>query len=108
MGIYTYAARWPARRNCTAQSGEGLSSRSSPGLLQIRSSTSARCRQARSSEDPMDLFSTSPSEAYSLVRSCINCTMPANLLATFALIVMGAGLVTYVERRKAILLKTRR
>ena len=52
----------------------------------------------------MDLFSTSPIEAYSLVRSCINCTMPANLLATFTLIAMGAGLVTYVERRKAILL----
>lgn len=56
----------------------------------------------------MDLFSSSPAEAYSLVRSCINCTMPANLLATFALIAMGAGLVTYVERRKAILLRTRR
>ena len=56
----------------------------------------------------MDLFSSSPAEAYSLIRSCINCAMPANLLATFALIVMGAGLVTYVERRKAILLRTGR
>jgi hypothetical protein len=70
--------------------------------------TRPRYRQALSSEDAMDLFSTSPIEAYSLVRSCINCTMPANLLATFTLIAMGAGLVTYVERRKAILLKTGR
>jgi hypothetical protein len=56
----------------------------------------------------MDLFSTSPIEAYSWVRSCINCTMPANLLATFTLIAMSAGLATYVEHRKAILLRTGR
>ena len=56
----------------------------------------------------MDLYSASPVEAYSLVWSCINCTMPANLLATFTLIVMGVGLATYVERRKAVLLKSRR
>ena len=55
----------------------------------------------------MDLF-TSPIESYSLVRSCISCTMPTNLLATFTLIAMGAGLVTYVEHRKAMLLRTGR
>jgi hypothetical protein len=55
----------------------------------------------------MDIF-TSPVETYSLVRSCINCVMPTNLLATFALITMGAGVVTCVESRRAILRRTGR
>lgn len=50
----------------------------------------------------MDLFSASSVEAYSLVRSCINCTMPANLAATFTLIAIGFGLATFGERRKAV------
>jgi hypothetical protein len=54
----------------------------------------------------MDLFSASPSESYSLIGSCINCTMPANLLATLALILMGVGLAVHVERRKAVFLRT--
>ena len=54
----------------------------------------------------MDLFSASASEAYALVGSCINCTMPASLLATLTLILMGVGLTVHVERRKAALLRT--
>lgn len=56
----------------------------------------------------MDFFSIYPSEAYSLVGSCINCIMPGNLLATLTLILMGVGLSLYVERRKAVLLRTGR
>lgn len=67
-----------------------------------------RYRQALSLEGTMDLFYTSPIEPYSLVWSCINCAMPANLLATFTLILMGVSLATYVERRKSILLRTGR
>lgn len=40
------------------------------------------------------------SATYEIVGSCINCTTPANLLATFALIVIGLGLAVRFERRK--------
>jgi hypothetical protein len=35
-----------------------------------------------------------------IIGSCINCTTPANLLATLALIVIGVGLAARFERRK--------
>jgi hypothetical protein len=35
-----------------------------------------------------------------IVGSCINCTMPASLLATLALILVGVGLGARFERRK--------
>jgi hypothetical protein len=42
-----------------------------------------------------------------IVGSCINCTTPANLLATLALIVIGVGLATRFERRKLALAASR-
>jgi hypothetical protein len=48
-------------------------------------------------------LSASLNENYAIVGSCINCTTPANLLATFALILIGVGLVAQFERRRASL-----
>jgi hypothetical protein len=42
-----------------------------------------------------------------IVGSCINCTTPANLLATLALILIGVGLATGLERRKLALAASR-
>jgi hypothetical protein len=42
-----------------------------------------------------------------IVGSCINCTTPANLLATLALIVIGVGLAARFERRKLALAASR-
>jgi hypothetical protein len=39
-------------------------------------------------------------EAVGIVGSCINCSTPANLLATFALILFGFGLLARLKRRK--------
>jgi len=47
----------------------------------------------------MNLVATSVSETYSIVGSCINCTTPANLLVTMALIVIGGALVFRSELR---------
>jgi hypothetical protein len=47
----------------------------------------------------MNLVATSLSETYSIVGSCINCTTPANLLVTMALIVIGGALVFRSELR---------
>ena len=47
----------------------------------------------------MNLVATSVSETYSIDGSCINCTTPANLLVTMALIVIGGALVFRSELR---------
>jgi len=48
----------------------------------------------------MNLVATSVSETYSIVGSCINCTTPANLLVTMALIVIGGALVFRSELQR--------
>jgi hypothetical protein len=48
----------------------------------------------------MNPLAASLSETYSIVGSCINYTMPANLLATLTLILVGVGLAAHFERRK--------
>jgi hypothetical protein len=45
---------------------------------------------------------TALSEPATIVGSCLNCTTPANLLATLAVILIGAGLAVHFERRKLI------
>jgi hypothetical protein len=49
----------------------------------------------------MNVFATSLGNSYAIVGSCINCTTPANLLATIALIIFGVGLATHFSRREA-------
>lgn len=51
----------------------------------------------------MNPFAASMSETSAVVGSCINCTTPANLLATLALILVGIGLAVRFERRKTVL-----
>jgi hypothetical protein len=53
----------------------------------------------------MNPFAASVSETSAIVGSCINCTTPANLLATLALILVGVGLTIHFERRKPALAK---
>jgi len=48
----------------------------------------------------MEALNFSPSDPIGIVGLCINCTTPANLLATFALIAIGVGLAACLERRK--------
>ena len=48
----------------------------------------------------MNAFSASLSEPYTIVRSCIDCTTPANLLATFALLLISAALAVGFERKR--------
>jgi hypothetical protein len=48
----------------------------------------------------MIALSSTWNDTTTIIGSCINCTMPANLLATLALILIGVGLATYLERRK--------
>jgi len=38
-------------------------------------------------------------ETVGIVGSCINCTSPASLLATFSLVLIGVGLALRAERR---------
>jgi hypothetical protein len=40
-------------------------------------------------------------EAFSIVGTCINCTAPASLLATLAILAIGAALAFRSERRKS-------
>jgi hypothetical protein len=47
----------------------------------------------------MNPFGASLSETYTIVETCINCTTPANLVATLALTLVGVGLATHFERR---------
>jgi hypothetical protein len=51
-------------------------------------------------ENAMNAFSASLSEPYTIVGSCIDCTTPANLLATFALLLIGATLAVGFERKR--------
>ena len=39
-------------------------------------------------------------EAPAIIGTCINCIAPGSLIATLALIVIGAGIALTVERRK--------
>jgi hypothetical protein len=39
-------------------------------------------------------------EAPAIIGTCINCIAPGSLSATLALIIIGAGIVLTVERRK--------
>jgi len=39
-------------------------------------------------------------EPSTIIGSCLNCTTPANLLATLAVIVIGMGLAVHFERHK--------
>lgn len=48
------------------------------------------------------------SDTVGIVESCINCTSPANLAATFALILVGVGLAVHFERRKPAYVEIRR
>lgn len=48
----------------------------------------------------MNSFPASASDAYSIVGTCINCTMPANLVATLAVMLIGVALAVHFERRK--------
>ena len=50
----------------------------------------------------MNVFS-SLSENDGTVSTCVNCTTPANLLATLALISIGIGLARFFEIRKKYL-----
>jgi len=52
-------------------------------------------------EGSMNALTSFVSETHSIVGSCINCTTPANLIATLALILIGAGLAAGFERRKS-------
>ena len=49
----------------------------------------------------MNVFS-SLSENDATVSTCVNCTTPANLLATLALISIGIGLARFFEIRKEV------
>jgi hypothetical protein len=42
-----------------------------------------------------------PVETFSIVGTCINCTAPASLLTTMAVIAVGIALALRSERRKA-------
>ena len=46
-------------------------------------------------------------EAPAIIGTCINCIAPGSFGATLALILIGALLVAYSERRKLIAAKTR-
>lgn len=48
----------------------------------------------------MNPLMASLSETSAIVGSCINCTTPANLVATLALILVGVGVAVHFERRK--------
>jgi len=41
-------------------------------------------------------------EAPAIIGTCINCIAPASLVATLALILIGAGVALTAERRKLI------
>lgn len=48
----------------------------------------------------MNLFAAPVSESYSVVGTCINCTAPASLLATMALVAIGVALAIRSERSR--------
>ena len=43
---------------------------------------------------------TALSEPATIVGSCLNCTTPANLLVTLAVILIGVGFAAHFDRRK--------
>ena len=47
----------------------------------------------------MNLVAAPVSETSSIVGTCINCTAPANLLATMTIVVIGIALAFRTERR---------
>jgi hypothetical protein len=48
----------------------------------------------------MNLVAAPAGETFSIVGTCINCTAPASLLATLAVIAIGVSLALRIERRK--------
>jgi hypothetical protein len=40
-------------------------------------------------------------EAPAIIGTCINCIAPGSLLATLTVVVIGIGIATHSERRKA-------
>jgi len=55
----------------------------------------------------MTALTSALSDSIGIVGSCINCTEPANLIATFALILIGMGLAIHFDRRKPVSVKIR-
>lgn len=53
----------------------------------------------------MNAFAGPLDQTYAIVGSCINCTTPANLLASFALILIGVGLAVCFNDRKSLPVK---
>jgi hypothetical protein len=47
-----------------------------------------------------NLVAAPVSETFSMVGTCINCTAPASLLSTMAVIAIGVALALRSERRK--------
>ncbi len=52
------------------------------------------------------MLPTALSEPATIVGSCLNCTTPANLLATLAVVLIGIGLAVHFERRKLSAVRT--
>jgi hypothetical protein len=50
----------------------------------------------------MNLVAAPVSETFSVVGTCINCTTPASLLATMAVIAIGVALAFRSERRNGV------
>ncbi|MEH2496191.1 hypothetical protein V1294_002670 [Bradyrhizobium sp. AZCC 1678] len=50
----------------------------------------------------MNLVAAPVSETFSVVGTCINCTTPASLLATMAVIAVGVALAFRSERRNGV------
>jgi hypothetical protein len=50
----------------------------------------------------MNLVTAPVSETFSIVGTCINCTAPANLLATLTVIAVGVALTFRSERRNGV------
>jgi len=53
-------------------------------------------------------IAASVNETYALVGSCINCTAPANLLATLAVILIGVALAARFESRQPAQVRSRK
>jgi hypothetical protein len=56
----------------------------------------------------MNLLAAPVTETAGIVGSCINCVAPANLMATLAVILIGAVFAVRFERRKTALARAAR
>ena len=50
----------------------------------------------------MNLVAAPVTETFSIVGTCINCTAPASLLATLAIVAIGVALAFRSERRSGV------